>query len=80
MLDSIVTLDKTIVSFYTPETKKQSKQWMKNGRPGPIKAKVYSGRTKQMVLAFFNSKVPNLHQHDAQVYYRESDLHYESPG
>ena len=34
MLDLIVTLDKTIVSFYTPETKKQSKQWIKKGHQG----------------------------------------------
>jgi hypothetical protein len=44
------------VSFYRPETKQQSKQWLPKGQPGPIKAKVQASRTKQMVLAFFDSK------------------------
>jgi len=56
MLDCIVTMDETMVSYHTPETKKQSKQWVKKGLPGPIKAKVHASRTKQMVLAFFDSK------------------------
>jgi hypothetical protein len=29
---------------------------MKRGQPGPIKAKVHASRTKQMVMAFFDSK------------------------
>lgn len=45
-----------MVCFHTPETKKQSKRWIPKGQPGPIKAKVQASRTKQMVLAFFNSK------------------------
>ncbi len=44
------------MSFHTPETKEQSKQWLKKGEPGPIKAKVHATRAKQMVLAFFNAK------------------------
>ena len=56
MLDDIVTMDETMVSFHTPETKKQSKQWILKGKPGPLKAKVQASRTKQMVLAFFDSK------------------------
>ena len=56
MLDQIVTMDETMVSFNTPETKKQSKRWIRKGQPGPIKARVPSSRTKQMVLAFFDSK------------------------
>jgi hypothetical protein len=31
-------------------------QWLPKGQPGPVKAKVHGTRTKQMVLAFFNSK------------------------
>jgi hypothetical protein len=31
-------------------------QWVKKGQPGPIKAKVHASRTKQMLLAFFDSK------------------------
>jgi histone-lysine N-methyltransferase SETMAR len=39
-----------------PETKQQSKQCLVKGQPGPIIAKVHASRTKQMVLAFFDSK------------------------
>jgi len=56
VLDNIVTMDESAVSFHTPQTKQQSKQWLKKGTPGPIKAKVHASRTKQMVLAFFDSK------------------------
>jgi hypothetical protein len=56
MLDQIITMDETMVSYHTPQTKRQSKQWIKKGKPGPIKAKVYASQTKQMLLAFFDSK------------------------
>jgi hypothetical protein len=56
MLDNIVTMDESAVSFHTPETKQQFKQWLKEGEPGPIKAKVHATRAKQMVLVFFDSK------------------------
>ncbi len=45
-----------MVSYHTPETKKQSKKWIAKGKLGPIKAKVQASRTKQMILAFFDSK------------------------
>jgi hypothetical protein len=35
MLDCIGTMDETMVSYHTPETKKQSKQWLEKGQPGP---------------------------------------------
>ncbi len=54
MLDAIVTMDKTM--DHTPETKKQSKQWIPRGQPGPLKARVHASRTKQMVVAFFDSR------------------------
>ncbi len=44
------------MSFHTPQTKQQSKQWLVKGQRGPIKAKIHGSRTKQMVLAFFDSK------------------------
>jgi histone-lysine N-methyltransferase SETMAR len=44
------------VSFHTPETKQQSKQWLKKVEPGPIKAEFHATRAKQMVLAFFDAK------------------------
>jgi histone-lysine N-methyltransferase SETMAR len=56
MLDCIVTMDETMVSYHTPETKKQSKQWIPKGQPGPLKARVHASRTKQMVAAFFDSR------------------------
>ncbi len=49
-------MDETMLSFHTPETKKQSKQWIEKGKPGPIKARVHASRTKQMVMAFFDSR------------------------
>jgi hypothetical protein len=56
MLDRFVTMDESAVSFHTPQTKQQSKQWLVKGELGPIKAKVHASRSKQMVLAFFDSK------------------------
>jgi len=56
VLRNIITMDETAVSMHTPETKNQSKQWLKKGIPGPIKAKVHATRTKQMVVAFFDSQ------------------------
>jgi hypothetical protein len=56
MLDWIATMDESAVSFHTPETKQQSKQWLVKGQPGPIKAKVHASRSKQMDLAFFDSE------------------------
>ncbi len=56
VLDNIVTMDKSAVSFHTPETKQQSMQWLPKGQPEPVKIKVHTTRTKQMVLAFFHSK------------------------
>jgi hypothetical protein len=38
MLDRIVTMDESAVSFHTPQTKQQSKQWLVKGQPGPVKA------------------------------------------
>jgi histone-lysine N-methyltransferase SETMAR len=56
MLDCIVTMDEAMVSYHTSETKKQSKQWIEKGQPGPIKARVHASRTKQMLLVFFDNK------------------------
>jgi hypothetical protein len=50
----ITTMDKSAVLIHTPETKLQSKKWLKRGIPSPIKAKVFASHTKQMVLAFFD--------------------------
>jgi hypothetical protein len=53
---NIVTMDKSAVSFHTPETKRASKERVKKGLPGPRKAKVHASRTKKMVLVFFDAK------------------------
>ncbi len=45
-----------MVSYHTSETKKQSKQWIAKGKPGSIEARVQASRTKQVILAFFDSK------------------------
>jgi hypothetical protein len=42
--------------MHTPETKSQSNQWLKKWAPGPVKAKIHASRTKQMVMAFFDSQ------------------------
>ncbi len=55
-LDKIVTLDESAVSYHTPETKQQSKQWLLKGQPGPTKFKMSATRSKQMELAFFDAK------------------------
>ena len=55
-LNNIVTMDETMISLHTPETKKQSKRWVPKGEPGPIKALVQASRTKHMMLAFFDAK------------------------
>jgi hypothetical protein len=55
VLDRIITMDESSVSMHTPETKQQ-KQWLKQGTPGPVKARDYASRTKTMVLAIFDSQ------------------------
>jgi hypothetical protein len=56
MLDLIVTMDETMLCYHTPQSKKQSQQWIEKGLSGPIMAKVQASRSKQMLLAFFDSK------------------------
>ncbi len=55
-LNSVITMDESAVSLHTPETKKQSKQWITKGQPGPLKAKVHASRDKQMLMAFFDNE------------------------
>ena len=55
MMDNIVTIDESVVSVHTPETKQQSKQWPRKRLPGPIKAKIHATHSKQMVVAFFEA-------------------------
>ncbi len=46
----IVTMDEAAISFHTPEMKRQSKQLVKKGLPGPKKARVHMTRTKKMIF------------------------------
>uniref|UniRef100_A0AAF5DIU6 Histone-lysine N-methyltransferase SETMAR n=1 Tax=Strongyloides stercoralis TaxID=6248 RepID=A0AAF5DIU6_STRER len=45
-LRRFVTVDKTWIYHYTPETKKQSKQWTAKGKPAPKKQKVFHRQGK----------------------------------
>ncbi len=56
LLNNIVTMDESVISFHTLETKRASKVWVKKGLPGPRKSKVHATRTKKMVLVFFDAK------------------------
>jgi len=55
-MDTIVTLDETMISLHTLEMKNQPKRWVKKRTPGPVKAKVQASRNKVKVLACFDSK------------------------
>jgi hypothetical protein len=46
-LDNTVMMDETMVSYHTPETMRQSKQWIKKDLLGPMKAKALASHTKQ---------------------------------
>jgi hypothetical protein len=53
MLDNIIMMVESKISYHAPETKRQSKQLIKKGLSGPQKVKMLTSRTKQMMLMFF---------------------------
>lgn len=55
-LDKVVTTDETWISFTTPETKEQSRQWIRKGSRPPTKALVTRSEKKVMVIPFFDSE------------------------
>lgn len=55
-LDRYVTMDETWVHHYTPETKQQSKQWVRAGSPPPKKAKAILSANKVMASVFWDAK------------------------
>ena len=55
-LDTVVTTDESWVSFSTPETKEQSKQWVAKGSKPPVKALKTFSEKKVMIIPFFDSK------------------------
>ena len=50
-----VTVDKTWIHYYTPETKNQSKIWTGPGESAPKKAKTVSSAGKVMATIFWDS-------------------------
>jgi hypothetical protein len=57
VLNNIVTMYESAISFSIPEMKRATKQWVKKGQQGPRKARVHAAWTKRMVLIFFDAKV-----------------------
>jgi len=55
-LESIVTCDETWVHYFTPESKRVSKQWRHSGSPPPKKAKTIISPGKIMATFFLDSK------------------------
>lgn len=51
-----VTVDETWIHYYTPETKQQSKQWVKMGESAPKKAKTVPSAGKVMATVFWDSQ------------------------
>ncbi|QQP53233.1 Uncharacterized protein FKW44_005643 [Caligus rogercresseyi] len=54
-LDKIVTMDEISASFFTPESKRGSSQWLPKGSNPPLKFKRQESRKKQIVLSFFDN-------------------------
>ena len=55
-LRRFITVDETWIHYYTPETKKQSKQWMAAGESAPKKAKTVKSAGKVMATVFWDSQ------------------------
>ncbi|GFX38246.1 mariner transposase [Trichonephila clavipes] len=51
-----ITMDETWVHLLTPETKKQSKQWIEMGEPAPKKAKTVPAAGKVMASVFWDAR------------------------
>jgi hypothetical protein len=54
--DSVVTCDETLVHYFTPESKRGSKQWKYTHSPPPKKAKAIFSVWKIMAAVFWDSK------------------------
>lgn len=55
-LRRFITVDETWIHHHTPETKQQSKQWVKDGSSAPKKAKVVPSAGKIMATVFWDAK------------------------
>jgi len=76
-LKNVITGDKSWISEYNPETKRQSKQWHTSASPRPKKVRRSKSKIKSMLICFFDSQgiahtefVPQ-GQTVNQFYYRE---------
>lgn len=54
-LRRVVTVDETWIHYYTPESKRQSKQWIFRGESAPKKAKTVPSAGKVMATIFWDS-------------------------
>ena len=52
----LVTVDETLVHYYEPENKAQSRQWVGPGSPRPHKLKTQPFAGKVMVTVFWDAK------------------------
>ena len=55
-LQQFVTMDETRVHYYTPETKEQSKQWVKASGSAPMNAKLIASARKIMASVIWDAK------------------------
>ena len=55
-LRRFITMDETLVHLFTPETKKQSKQWTERGESAPKKAKTVPSAGKGMASVFWDAR------------------------
>ena len=55
-LRRFMTVDETWIHWYTPETKKQLKQWTSPGKRAPKKAKTVLSAGKVMATVFWDSQ------------------------
>ncbi len=79
MLDSIVTVDETMVCYHTQQMKKQSQQWIKKGEPGPINQG--PGEPDQTDAAqLLRRQGPLLLAYHPQGLHRQRRIHRQVPG
>ena len=52
----LATVDETLVHYYEPENKAQSRQWVGPGSPRPKKFKTQSSAGKVMAIVFWGAK------------------------
>ena len=56
LLLHLVTVDETLVHYYEPDNKAQSRQWVGPGSPRPKKFKMQPSAGKEMATVFWDAK------------------------